>query len=94
MEIIVEQSERTKNTYRLRCEKIVNESWSKVEEHVNEIMKALEKDILDERDILLLRLASGAFVQRVQLNQLESDELFQIDPNEGRRDKDLDLDVC
>jgi len=90
----VEQSERTKNTYRLRCEKIVNESWSKVEEHVNEIMKALEKDILDERDILLLRLASGAFVQRVQLNQLESDELFQIDPNEGRRDKDLDLDVC
>lgn len=90
----MEQSERTKNTYRLRCEKIVNESWSKVEEHVNEIMKALEKDILDERDILLLRLASGAFVQRVQLNQLESDELFQIDPNEGRRDKDLDLDVC
>lgn len=65
--------------YRLLCEKVVNESWSTVGKYTDEIDKALEKDILDEKDITLLRAAAQAFVQRSILEKIDSVALFGVD---------------
>ena len=75
------KSEREEERNRLMCEKVVNESWSKVEEHLDKIIIALEKEILEESDILLLRLGCRAFVQRVMLDRAANKSLFGVDPN-------------
>ena len=84
------KSEREEEQHRLMCEKVVNESWSAVEEHIDKIVEALEKEVLNEEDILLLKLASRVFVQRVTLDRADSKALFGIDPNENSCDKDDD----
>ena len=75
------KSEREEERHRLMCEKVVNESWSAVEEHIDKILIALEKEELDSDDMLLLKLGARAFVQRVMLDRADSEALFGIDPN-------------
>jgi hypothetical protein len=71
--------ENTDDRYKLLCEKVLNESWSAVEQHVEEIEVALEKKELDEKDLVLIKLAARAFLQRAMLEKAESIALFGVD---------------
>ncbi|KKK69948.1 hypothetical protein LCGC14_2928920 [marine sediment metagenome] len=64
---------------RLLCEKILNESWSKVEKYTEEIKAALEKGKLSEKDLVLIKLAARAFVQRAMMEKADSVALFGVD---------------
>lgn len=65
--------------YKLLCEKILNESWSEIEQYTEEIQVALEKEELDEKDLLLIKLAARAFLQRATMEKAESVALFGVD---------------
>jgi hypothetical protein len=65
--------------YKLLCEKVLNESWSSVERYTEEIQEVLEKVELNEKDIVLLRIAAGAFVQRAIMEKADSVALFGVD---------------
>lgn len=65
--------------YKLLCEKVLNESWSSVSQHTEEIQLALEKEELDEKDVALIKMAARAFVQRDMMEKAESMTLFQVD---------------
>jgi hypothetical protein len=72
-------NENTDDRYKLLCEKVLNESWSAVEQHTEEIQIALEKKELDEKDIILIKLAARAFIQRAIMEKAESVALFGVD---------------
>lgn len=65
--------------YKLLCEKILNESWSEIEQYTEEIQVALLKDEPDEEDLLLIKLAARAFLQRATMEKAESVALFGVD---------------
>lgn len=65
--------------YKLLCEKILNESWSEIAQYTEEIQVALLKDEPDERDLLLIKLAARAFLQRSTMEKAESVALFGVD---------------
>jgi len=66
--------------YKLLCEKVLNESWSEVSKHTEEIQAALEKSYLEEEDLLLIKLAARAFLQRALMERADSVALFDVDP--------------
>jgi hypothetical protein len=65
--------------YKLLCEKVLNESWSAIEQHTEDIQIALEKKELDEKDIILIKLAARAFLQKAMMEKAESVALFGVD---------------
>ncbi len=65
--------------YKLLCEKVLNESWSSVEQHTEEIQRALEKKELNERDLVLIKMAALAFLQKVMIDRADSVSLFGVD---------------
>ncbi len=65
--------------YRLLSEKVVNESCAEVGKYTSEIEKALEKKDIGEKELLLLKIAARAFVQRVKIERITNMELFGID---------------
>jgi hypothetical protein len=75
-------NDNTDDRYKLLCEKVLNESWSAVEQHVEEIQVALEKKELDEKDLVLIKLAARAFLQRAMMEKAESIALFGVDLSE------------
>lgn len=72
---------KTEEKYRLRSEKVVNESWSKVKKYTDEVIQILEKKNLDDRDILILRIIARAFVQQSILEEADTIALFEVDPH-------------
>jgi len=64
---------------RLLCEKVLNESWSKVEKYTNDIRSALEKDELSERGLVLIKMAARAFVQKSMMDRADTISIFGID---------------
>lgn len=64
---------------RLMCEKVLNESWSKVEKYTEDIQIALKKKILTKKDLLLIKLAAYAFVQKISMEKADSIALFGVD---------------
>ena len=65
--------------YRLVCERILNESWSNAERYKGEIEKILERGTIEsERDVSLLLIASGAFMQRSTLISADNSR-FDLD---------------
>jgi len=73
------ESNRLDVDYRLLCEKIINESWSKVERHMDQISEALDKEILTNKDISLLKMAARAFIQKALLEKADNEFLFGMD---------------
>ncbi len=90
---------KERDVQRLRCEKLVNESWSKAEEYKDEIQKVLNKgNPTSEEDISLLIIGAAAFMQKVMLNGVENEELFGLSSVPCGRDHnscdDCDLVKC
>jgi limonene-1,2-epoxide hydrolase len=66
----MQEYERLGTKYRLICEKVVNESWGEVSKFKDEIKGVLEKTgNLTDIDIILLKIAADAFVQKVVLSE-------------------------
>lgn len=65
--------------YKLLCEKVLNESWSSVGEYSEEIELILEKEELDAEDLVLIKMAARAFVQKIMMEKAESVALFEVD---------------
>lgn len=65
--------------YQMRCEKIVNESWSRASLHFDEIKKIVETgEVSTEEDKSLLLVAAGAFVQKMTLEQAIDQTCFHL----------------
>ena len=65
---------------RLMCERILNESWSKVREHREEIEFILEKGKIEgERERALIFAAANAFMQTITLEEIENESLGLYD---------------
>lgn len=73
------KEERKEEQYRLLSEKVVNESWSKVEKYTNELIEILEKEELDEREFELIIMAARAFVQKILMERADNIALFGMD---------------
>ncbi len=73
------KSRRMEEQSRLVCEKVLNESWSKVERYTDEIILALGKKELGEKDLLLIKIAARAFVQKVLVERADTVALFGVD---------------
>ncbi len=67
---------KDRDVQRLRCEKLVNESWSIAERHKEKIQAVLNKNNpTSPNDISLLVIAAAAFMQKVMLDDVENEEL-------------------
>ncbi len=65
--------------YRIKCEKVVNESWSVVEEHKDEIKEILEKGGPEtDRELSILKIAAEAFLMKISLSRAEDIALFGV----------------
>lgn len=95
MEMHMTESDKKEERYRLLCEKEVNESWSKVGKYTKEIFKALDKKELNETDLLLIKLAARAFIQKSILENADNTLLFGVDLHEiAPCGKNLSCDDC
>ena len=63
----------------LRCEKIVNETISQVDDLIPSIVNVLKKDKLSKMDIELLRFSSRVLVCKRVLAQIESKRILDTD---------------
>ena len=101
MEVGMAKKNNRDINHKLLCEKVLNESWSAVEKYTEQIQAALEKKDPDEKDLLFLRLAARAFVQKAMMEKADSVALFGVDLYStsacGLRSKEecpCDRDVC
>lgn len=95
------QEEKREEKFHLRCEKVVNETWSDAEKYTEEIEKTLKKEEWDERDQSLMRIAAAAFCQRAIMDKADSIALFGVDLYktspcglESKEDCPCDRKVC
>lgn len=75
----MDKSRLTEEQNRLLCEKILNESWSKVGKYTDEINEALEKKEIDEYDLSIIKMAARAFVLKITMERADSISLFGVD---------------
>lgn len=69
----------TEDMYRMRCEKVVNEGWSRASLHFDEIKQVVEKGkVSTEEDEILLLIAAGAFIQKMTLDRAVDQTLFDL----------------
>lgn len=69
----------TEDMYQMRCEKVVNESWSRASLHFDEIKKVVEKGkVSTEDDEILLLIAAGAFLQKMTLDRAIDQTCFDL----------------
>jgi hypothetical protein len=65
---------------RMFCERILNESWSKVSQHTKAIEKIVERGTIEsENDLPLLLAAAGAFLQRDTLDERMDQDILNND---------------
>ena len=63
--------------HRLRCEKIVNESWSKARELYDELENIIHKGKYEnEREYTILMIAANAALQQMTLDNVDDEVYF------------------
>lgn len=62
--------------YRIRCERVVNESWAEARKYLDRLEDILINGAKDDEDVTILYLAAFAFLQKATLNEAEDQELF------------------
>ncbi len=74
----------TKNeeVQRLKCEKMVNTTWTDMAKHRDKLEIILKKENLTEDEISLLKMIGYAFLQKLTLNDVDDLILFdkEYDP--------------
>lgn len=66
----------TEEDVRLKCEKIVNESWSDAQKFYNEIKNIINKDgPKNKKENIILIIAANAALQQMTLDKAE-DEIY------------------
>ena len=70
---------KKEKNHKLLCEKVLNQSWSSVEKYIPEIEAALDKERWSEKDLILIRIAAIAFLQRAKMQKADSLSLFEVD---------------
>lgn len=67
----------TDEVKRLRCEKVVNETWSKANKYLKELkVITLRGKINNKREEAILLVAANAAVQKMIMDNTEEPELF------------------
>ncbi len=68
----------TEDLSRLKCEKIVNENWSKASTYYDEIKEILEKgEIQDEKEESILMIAAHAALSKMTMDRADEKVLFE-----------------
>ena len=68
----------TKDQNRLKCEKIVNENWSKASLYYDEIKEILEREeIQNEREKSILMIAAHAALSKMIMDRANDELLFE-----------------
>ena len=86
--------EMANNEVRLLCERILNESWSKVLQYKSELEVILERGTIEnESDQAIVFAAADAFLQRVNL-EIASDEAVGLSISVPCGRKHTSCDQC
>lgn len=68
----------TADVDRLKCEKIVNEIWSDVNTHFDELDRILKRGFIrDEGDEAILMIAAHAALAKITMDQADEKVLFE-----------------
>ena len=62
--------------YRIRCERVVNESWAEARKYLDRLKDILSNGAKDNEEVSILYLAAFAFLQKATLDEAEDQELF------------------
>jgi len=68
----------TEDLNRLKCEKLVNERWSKASTYYDEIKEILDKgEIQDEREESILMIVAHAALSKMTMDRADDKILFE-----------------
>lgn len=68
----------TEEVSRLKCEKLVNESWSKAWKYLDEIKEILDKgEIQNDHEEAILMIAAHAALSQMTMNKAEQETVFE-----------------
>lgn len=60
---------------RLKCERIVNETWAKAREYYEELQEIIERGTIEDgRDEAILLIAANASLQKMTLDQMSDQD--------------------
>lgn len=69
----------TDDMFLIRCEKIVNETWSKAAIHYDDIKRIVEiGEINDKKDKIILMIAANATLQKMTLDKAMDKQYFDF----------------
>jgi len=67
---------KKEDLYRIRCERVVNESWAEAKKHLNKLPAILTNGPENEEESAIIISAALAFLQKATLEEAEDLELF------------------
>jgi len=67
---------KKEDLYRIRCERVVNESWAEARKYLDRLENILIDGAKNDEEISIIILAAFAFLQKATLDESEDRELF------------------
>lgn len=68
-----------KELYRIRCEKLVNESWGEARKHLDKLHEIFQSGAKNTEEVKIIIKAAFAFLQRATLEETEDQEILECE---------------